>query len=142
MRRELIPGGFGFPLGIVAEVAATMLVVAAGATAHPGLSTVAMVVVIDVMVFVTTTRATMGVAVVCWCLHAGFVLGRHGELAFTGQSGRDALLIALNTFGVLLLAATLRGQRRVPLHERENDPMAPRIPVQLARTAVRGSAVR
>ncbi|WP_051385815.1 hypothetical protein [Actinokineospora inagensis] len=93
--RTPVPGEFGFPLGVVVAVAAAFGAVAVGATGQPVVSVVAMVAVVDLVAVVSTARATLGTAVVCWCLHSGFVLGRAGELVFTGRAGHDALVIGL-----------------------------------------------
>ncbi|NUT50478.1 MAG: hypothetical protein HOV94_24695 [Saccharothrix sp.] len=98
------PGGLGSALA----VAVTFLVVAAGATRQPVLSVVALVAVVDLIALISTPVATVATAAVCWCLHSGFVLGRLGELAFTGQSRHDALVLAGCALGGILLASTLR----------------------------------
>jgi len=116
-----VPAGFGFPLGMALGVAATVLSVAAGATSVPTISLVAMVAVVDATAMVTTVRATLATAAVCWALHAGFVLGRYGGLAFTPQAGHAALVLGLCALTGLGFAAILRAAR-VPLHEREHDP--------------------
>jgi hypothetical protein len=97
-----------------------MLVVATGASSQPVLSVIAMVAVVNVIAVISTWRAALGTAVVCWFLHDGFVLGRHGDLALVGQAGHDALVIGFDALGVLVLVSTLR----------EGDPSAPRVPVQ------------
>lgn len=135
MRRSRLPGGFGFPLGAVLGVAAVWLAVAAGATSQPVLSVVALVVVIDVIALISTAPATLATTVVCWSLHSGFVLGRHGDLALTGQAGHDALVLGLNALLVLLLVSVARAAT-APLHEHEHDPTAPRIPTQRQRQPV------
>lgn len=108
--------------------AATVLSVAAGATSVPIISLVAMVAVVDASAVVTTVRATLATAVVCWALHTGFVLGRRGELVFTPQSGHAALVLVLCALTGLGFASLLRADR-VPLHERVHDPRTPRIPL-------------
>jgi hypothetical protein len=129
-----MPGGFGLPLGFVLGIAATVLAVAAGATNHPVLSVIVLVAVVDSLAMVTTVAATMATAALCWCLHAGFVLGRHGELVFTAQSRHDALVLGLCALAGLLFASTLRAAR-APLHERERDVHVPPVPVQQRRLA-------
>src|SRR5436309_12696493 len=118
-----VPSGFGFPLGFLLGVLVTMVTVALGATREPVMSVVALVAVVDLVALTSTFRATLGTALVCWALHAGFVLGRHGEIAFTGQSGQDALVLLLIGAAASGFAGLLRVYRR---HER---PTA-RIPVQ------------
>ncbi|MGW4213806.1 hypothetical protein ACWEIJ_37885 [Lentzea sp. NPDC004789] len=123
-------GGFGFPLGVVLGIAATVLVVATGATGQPVLSVIAMVAVVNLIALISTWRAALGTAVVCWFLHDGFVLGRHGDLALVGQAGHDALVIGLDALAVLLLVSTFRAVVAPVPHLREDDPSAPRLPVQ------------
>lgn len=125
MRR--ISGGFGFPLGAVLAIVATMLVVATGATSQPVLSVIAMAAVVNLIALISTWRAALATAVVCWFLHDGFVLGRHGDLALTGQAGHDALVIGFDALGVLVLVSLARAAPAPVPHRRE---VAPRLPVQ------------
>ncbi|MFB9904262.1 hypothetical protein [Allokutzneria oryzae] len=125
----VLPGAFAFPAGVAGGVVATALVVASGATGQPVLSLIAMVAVVDTIAMVSTMRATLATAVVCWALHAGFALGHHGELAFTAQSGEGALVLAFCALTALAFAAALRGVR-TPLHERSPSPDTPVIPAQ------------
>jgi hypothetical protein len=128
-----MPGGVGFPFGVVLGVATTAVAVALGATSQPILSVIALVAVVDITAMTTTVTATAATTAVCWCLHAGFVLGRHGDLVFTPQSRGDAVVLVLCALAGLALASTIRAAR-APLHEREHDPDTPSIPVQRART--------
>jgi len=93
-------GGFGFPLGFAAAVTATVVSVAAGATVHHAYSLGALIVVTAGVALVTPMRVALGVAAVAWALHAGFVLGRLGELVFTPESVRAAtVLVAVAVVG-------------------------------------------
>lgn len=123
-------GGFGFSLGAALGVVATAAVVVAGATSQPVLSVIAMVAVVNVIALASTWRAALATAVVCWFLHDGFVLGRHGDLTLAGQAGHDALVIGLDALGVLVLVSTLRAALEPMLHMREHDLSAPGVPVQ------------
>lgn len=67
----------------------------------------ALVAVVDLIALLSSIGATLATAVVCWCLHAGFVLGRHGDLAFTPQSRGDAALAVL-TFASTITAVQRR----------------------------------
>jgi hypothetical protein len=102
---------FGFPLGLALGVLGTLLSVAIGATGQPTLSLIVMVAVVDTVAMLTTVRATLATIVVCWCLHAGFVLGRQGELALTRQSGHDALVLLVDTLFAWGFASTIRAVR-------------------------------
>jgi hypothetical protein len=97
-----IETGFGGPLGFAAGIATTMVVVAAGATRHPGAGLVAVVVTVAVVSAVTTCAGAAMTAATCWALYAGFVLGRAGQLVLTESSAR-ALLVLLVT-GVVATA--------------------------------------
>jgi hypothetical protein len=132
-----IPGGFGFPFGVAAGVGATALTVAVGATAHPVRSLVALVAVVDASAVLTTLGATAATAAFCWCLQAGFVLGRQGDLVFTAESGRDALVLALSAVAAAGFAAAIRAARR----RADTRPVA-RIPEQRRGGAVTGAAAQ
>ncbi|SDM33793.1 hypothetical protein [Allokutzneria albata] len=54
-----------------------------------------MIAVVSFVTLVSTTSAAMATVVVCWALHAGFVLGRWGELVFTARSANDALVLVV-----------------------------------------------
>ncbi|HEX6339917.1 hypothetical protein [Umezawaea sp.] len=131
-----MPGGFGFPLGAVLGVTATALAVTVGATGQPILSVLALVAVVDLIALLSSVGATLATAVVCWCLHAGFVLGRHGELAFTPQSRGDAAVLLLCALTGLALASTIRATRAT-VPEEEYDRNVLSIPVQRTSTAGR-----
>ena len=117
-------------MGVVLGIAATTLVVAVGANSQPVLSVIAMVAVVNLIALISTWRAALATAVVCWFLHDGFVLGRHGDLALIGQAGHDALVIGFDALGVLLLVSLLRAALAPMLHRRDGDSSAPRLPVQ------------
>jgi hypothetical protein len=106
-RRIRIDGGFGFPLGFAAAVAATAVSICAGATRHHGFSLGMLVVVVAVVAAVTTARAAMGTAAVAWALHAGFVLGRLGQLVFTPESVHAALALVAVALISSILANTV-----------------------------------
>jgi K+-sensing histidine kinase KdpD len=94
-------GGFGFPFGCVAAVAAVIVADLAGATARPWYALVTLGAVVALTAFWTSTGAASGVAVVGWALHDGFVLGRFGELTFSPASATAAVV-----FAAALLAGT------------------------------------
>jgi hypothetical protein len=45
---------------------------------------------------------------VSWALHAGFVLGRHGDLALTPQAMRDAIILGAVALLATILATLIR----------------------------------
>jgi hypothetical protein len=104
-------GGFGFPFGCVAAVAAVIVADLAGATAHPWYALVTLGAVVALTAFWTSTGAASGVAAIAWALHDGFVLGRFGELTFSPASAAAAVVFA---------AALLTGAAVSTLRSRES----------------------
>ena len=107
-RHPVLEWGFAFPLGFALGIVGTALSVSVGATGWPVVSVVVLVVVTDVVAVVSTAWPTLATAVVCWCLHSGFVLGRAGELAFSAQSWHDALVLMVNAVVASVVVATIR----------------------------------
>lgn len=103
-----VPGGFGFPFGVLLATTVTVLAVAAGATTHPDLAVVALAGTTATVAAVSTLRATLGTAAVAWALHAGFVLGRHGELAFTAHATLDAIVLCATAVFAFIVATAIR----------------------------------
>ncbi|MTD56229.1 hypothetical protein [Amycolatopsis pithecellobii] len=108
-----VSGRFGFPLGFAAGIGATILMVAAGATARPGWSVAMLVVVVAGIAALSTPAAAFGTAVLAWCLHDGFVLGRHGNLVFTPAAGAVAAIFAGAALVAITIAALVRLSRRM-----------------------------
>lgn len=106
-----VPGGFGFALGFLAGIVATTVVVAAGATGHPGWSVAALAVAVAGVSGVTTPSAAIATAMVCWCLHDGFVLGRYGDLVFTAGSAGSAVVLLSAAVIALVAASAVRTAR-------------------------------
>ena len=91
---ERLAGGFGFPLGCAATVAAAIAGGLAGATAHPGYSVAAVGAVVAAVAVITTPLAAAGVVMVGWAVLSGFDYGRSGDLLFDAATGRVALVLA------------------------------------------------
>jgi hypothetical protein len=106
------PGeGFGYPLGFVGAVAATVVSVAAGAAGHHVYAVVALSLVIAWVAATSSLRAALGTAVVAWGLLAGFVIGRTGLVVFDAESARDAAVFAAAGLLVGGFAAALHAVR-------------------------------
>lgn len=103
-----VPGAFGFPLGFVAGIAATGIAVLAGATQHPVVSVVLLAAAVAGVSAVSTPAAAIATATVSWFLYDGFVLGRHGTLAFTALSAWAALVLVSVAVVTALIAAAVR----------------------------------
>lgn len=106
-----VPGGFGFPLGFAAGIVATGLAVASGATGHPAWSVGLLALTVAVVSALTSTPAALGTALVCWCLHDGFVLGRRGDLVLTSASARAAAVLLLAALAAVAIATAVRLRR-------------------------------
>lgn len=104
----LIPGGFGFPLGFLAAILTTTVAVAAGATTHPVLALIPLLAVTLTIAAASTPAAAVATAAVSWTLQAGFVRGRHGDLALTPQSMRDAAILGTVTLLAALTTTLVR----------------------------------
>lgn len=103
-----LSGGFGFPLGFGVGIVVTAAAIAAGATSHPVGSLIALTVAVAGVSAITTPGAALGTAVVCWSLDSGFVLGRHGDLVFTGAAWQAAVALVLAAVAVAVLAQVVR----------------------------------
>ena len=111
-------GGFGFPFGCVAAVAAVIAARVAGPSPWYALVTLGLVVLLTARW--TTALAAFGVFVVAWALDAGLVLGRFGTLVFDAASAWSALVLALSlAFGLLTALLTRpRHPVRIPAPRR------------------------
>jgi len=108
VRGSRLPAGFGFPLGFLAATLATTAAVAGGATARPVLALVLLAAVVTAIAAISTSTAAVATAAVSWALHAGFVLGRHGDLALTPPALRDAITLGTAALLAALLATLIR----------------------------------
>ncbi|MDT7799382.1 MAG: hypothetical protein QOI78_2815 [Actinomycetota bacterium] len=119
-------GGFGFPFGCVAAVAAVLAAHVAGPSPWYALVTLGLVVLATARW--TTLPAALGVLVVAWALDAGFVLGHFGELAFDAASAWSALILAgFLALGRLTAVLTRPGHPvRIPAPRRPDAAAEPR----------------
>ena len=135
-----VNGWVGYPLGFAAAVTATVVAVAAHATNRPLWSAVALTVTAAVVAAVTTLPAALATAGVCWMLHAGFVLGRRGELEFSADSAADAALLGTVTVVAYGAGVAVRVGRRWRAGHRVPAAARPRVAVRL-RGSDNGSAL-
>jgi len=130
-------GGFGFPVGCAAAVAAVILADLAGATVYPWYALVTLSAVVLAAAYRTSFSAAAGVAVVAWALHDGFVLGRAGALAFSPASAAAALVLTTALAAGVVAKAVTRTPVRIPAPRRP----APTLPVREPTLQVRESSV-
>lgn len=95
-----VSGRFGYPLGFAAAIAVTEVTVAARGTEAPWVALFVLALTVAAVAAVTTLPAALAAAAFTWGLFAGFLIGRHGDLALTWPSAVGA---------VVLLAAALVG---------------------------------
>ncbi|MFJ1761564.1 hypothetical protein ACIOD2_14680 [Amycolatopsis sp. NPDC088138] len=117
-------GGFGFPFGCVAAVAAVIAAHIAGPSPWYALVTLGLVVLATARW--TTLPAALGVLAVAWALDAGFILGHFGELAFDAASAWSALILAGSLALGHLTAVLSRTPVRIPAPRRPEAAAEPR----------------
>jgi hypothetical protein len=126
-----IRGWAGYPLGFVAAVAVTTVAVAAGGTAHPLWTLVALAGTASAIAVVATLRAALATGALCWALQAGFVIGRFGELTLNADAVRAAVVVAAVVvlgFGIAHVVRVARrsaAARVVPIQVRRSTPAIP-----------------
>ncbi|SDM52661.1 hypothetical protein [Allokutzneria albata] len=132
MRRSRlpIPAAFGFPLG--AALALLVTGVLATIEAAP-LSFLAMVVIVDSIAVLSTYRAALPTAAVCWALHSTFLIGEYGVLTLSAETGNNALVLTLCAITALAFASALRPGYKL-LHRHWYHPRTWRIPEQRTRS--------
>jgi hypothetical protein len=135
-REPPLRGWTGYPVGFVAGIAVTTAAVAAHGSGHPWWTFTAVAGAAAAVAAGATLRAGLATAAFCWALYAGFVLGRHGELALTGESLRAALLLAAIATLAVAVATAVRARGRVA------RPVAVPVPRAPAEVAVLGHAPR
>lgn len=109
-----LSGWTGYPLGFVAAIAVTLVAVAAHGSGHPQWSLGALAATAAAVAALTTMRATLATAALCWALDAGFVLGRHGSLTLTAGSARAAAVVAVAALAGYAVASIVRQLRTRP----------------------------
>lgn len=105
-------GRLGYPLGFAGAIAVTLVAVAAHGTDHPQWTLTALAGTSAAVATVTTARATLATAAVAWALHAGFVLGRRGELVYTPASAAAAAVLCCAVVVAYVIAVAARYARR------------------------------
>ncbi|HEV7909264.1 MAG TPA: hypothetical protein VGP03_14045 [Pseudonocardiaceae bacterium] len=132
-----VPGAFGLPFGCTAGAFVVLLAVAGGATHHPSWSLLALMATVATAAVTTTVAATLGTAAVCWACHAGFVLGRRGELVFTTNSFLAAVALVSTAVVISAVAGEWRALHRRTVQRRLALAL---IPSQSRSEAAVGSA--
>ena len=128
---DRLPVALVFPLGCVATIAVAFDSVAAGATTRPVWSLIALAGTTGSLACVSTLGAAVATAAFAWAVHAGFVLGRHGDLALTPAATRDAIALLAAALVAFTIATAIRAvgdrvaQRSAPCRSSAPRPRQP-----------------
>jgi hypothetical protein len=109
-----LSGWAGYALGFVAAVSVTLVAVAAHGSGHPLWSLGALAATAAAVAAVTTLPGALATTALCWALDAGFVVGRHADLAFTAGTARAALVLAVAALAGYAVASVVRQLRARP----------------------------
>jgi hypothetical protein len=107
----VIGGWTGYPVGFAATAAVTLAAVAAHGTGHPLWTLGGLAVTTAAVSAFVTLRAALATAAVAWAFHAGFVIGRRGELALTAPAAVAAAVLV----GAGVLTYAVQYARRTAL---------------------------
>jgi hypothetical protein len=105
-----VSGRLGYPLGFAVAIAVMEVTVVARGTEHTWVALGVLAVTVAAVAAVTTLRAALAGAVFTWGLFAGFLVGRHGELAFTWSSAVGAVVLPVAVLAGYGLSAVVRAQ--------------------------------
>ena len=103
-----VPGGFGFPLGLVTGLLLVVGFIAAGATSQAIWPRIALVLAVAAVSATTTVCASLATASVHAALYAGFVVGQRGDLVLNARSAQFASVLVLVAIGDAALASGVR----------------------------------
>jgi K+-sensing histidine kinase KdpD len=98
----------------------TAVAVMAGATRRPGLAIVLLAVAVFAIAVQAPAPAALGVAAIGWLFYAGFIAGRHGDLAWRGTGSIVAIAALAGAAAAGVAAGTLicRTARRTAVRPR------------------------
>jgi hypothetical protein len=127
-RHEVLPGGFGFPIGFGGGFAIAAATVELDDRIRPLVAMIGLAILVAVISAVTTLPAAAATATACWGLYASFAIGTRGDMAFDRAAavGLGVLLLA-TAFGAAARAAPRARQRPMPAGTEPSVP-APRLP--------------
>jgi hypothetical protein len=139
--RQTWPAATGLLVGYCSMAAATAVAVAAGGTHRPGLA----LGIVSLAAFAVATRTAVPVALVTGAIgslfYAGFITGRHAQLAWHGAAGFRWLCILLGAALCGAAASWIHARaadRRMTATEAIQRRTAPVISLADARAARRG----
>lgn len=117
--RPLRAASYCMLTGYCVMAVVTAVAVAAGATRRPGLAIVLLAAAVFVIAAQAPVPAALGVAAIGWLFYAGFIAGRHGDLAWSG-TGSIAAIAALAGAALAGVAAgaLIRGTARPAVRPR------------------------
>jgi hypothetical protein len=90
-----MPTSTGLLVGFCASAVATVAAVAAGGTHRPGIALGLMAIVVCVVATRMTAPVALATGAMGWLFYAGFIIGRHAQLAWHGAADAQWLGILL-----------------------------------------------
>ena len=105
--RHCWPASSGLLAAYAGSAAVTAIAVLAGGTHHPATALIAYELLAAVVAARTRPAAAVGVALIAWMFHNGFIVGRHADLGWHGSADVRRLAILLAVAVVAALVGTL-----------------------------------
>jgi hypothetical protein len=134
------PASVGLLTGYCAVAAATALAVTAGATRRPGLGLTLLAAAVLAVAVRTAAPAAAGVGALGWLFYAGFITGRHADLAWRGTASLGPLAVLEGAAAAGAAISWLRGhwaRGRSSSGPPARQPLAPVVSLASARGAHR-----
>jgi hypothetical protein len=134
------PASAGLLTGYCAVAATTALAVAAGAARRPGLGLALLGAAVLAVAVRTAASAAPGVGALGWLFYAGFITGRHADLAWHGTASLGPLAVLEGAAAAGVALSWLRGhlaRRRSSSGPPARQPLAPVVSLASARAARR-----
>ncbi len=118
------PASYGLLADYCAMAGTTAIAVAAGATRHHGVALVLLAVAVAAIAFRATPASALATGAMGWLFYAGFITGRHADLAWRGGAdiGPIAVLLGAALGGLALSWLLARPLAEAPRARGIPDP--------------------
>ncbi|MGW5647417.1 hypothetical protein ACWEV3_41585 [Saccharopolyspora sp. NPDC003752] len=108
---QVLPGGFGYPLGFASGFVVTAACIPVGDAARPAAAAIGLAILVAVVSAVTTVPAAAATTAVCWGFYDTFAIGVRGDLTFD-QAAAVGLGVLVCACAVGLVAGAVSRARR------------------------------
>ncbi|PKW17142.1 hypothetical protein [Saccharopolyspora spinosa] len=125
---QVLPGGFGYPLGFASGFVVVTACIAVDETARPAAAVVLLAILVAIVSALTTVPAATATAAVCWALFATFSIGVRGDLTVDGSTVVGLGILLLAAVVGLIAGAVSRARRRHSAAQSTPFVPAPRQP--------------